>query len=112
MDMDQGVPELSMSNLEAEIDKINVVPTEEIDEAEIDENNVVLIEEIDEVKVVPTEEIDEVKIVPTEEIDEVEIDENNVVLTEEMTFNKKCRGDKNFWKYRKIDSTSISGFPF
>ena len=74
MDMDQGVPELSMSNLEAEIDKINVVPTEEIDEAEIDENN--------------------------------------VVLTEEMTFNKKCRGDKNFWKYRKIDSTSISGFPF
>ena len=101
MDMDQGVPELSMSNLQAEIDKINVVPTEEIDEAEIDENNVVLIEEID-----------EVKVVPTEEIDEVEIDENNVVLTEEMTFNKKCRGDKNFWKYRKIDSTSISGFPF
>ena len=101
MDMDQGVPELSMSNLQAEIDKINVVPTEEIDEAEIDENNVVLIEEID-----------EVKVVPTEEIDEVEIDENNVVLTEEMTFNKKCRGDQNFWKYRKIDSTSISGFPF
>ena len=74
MDMDQGVPGLSMSNLEAEIDKINVVPTEEIDEAEIDENN--------------------------------------VVPTEEMTFNKKCRGDKNFWKNRKIDSTFITGFPF
>ena len=90
MDMDQGVPGLSMSNLEAEIDKNNVVPTEEIDEAEIDKINVV----------------------PTEEIDEAEIDENNVVPTEEMTFNKKCRGDKNFWKYRKIDSTFITGFPF
>lgn len=74
MYMDQGLSGLFMSNLEAEIDKINVVPTEEIDEAEIDENN--------------------------------------VVPTEEMTFSKKCRGDKKFWKYRKIDSTSISGFSF
>ena len=74
MYIDQGLSGLPMSNLEAEIDKINVVPTEEIDEAEIDENN--------------------------------------VVSTEEMTFNKKCRGDKNFWKYRKIDSTSMTGFPF
>ena len=74
MHMDQGLPGLSRFNLEAEIDEVNVVSTEEIDEAEIDENN--------------------------------------VVPTEEMTFNKKCRGDKNFWKYRKIDSTSITGFPF
>jgi len=45
MNMDQGVSGHSRSNLEAEIDKINVAPTEEIDEAEIDEVNV-LTEEI------------------------------------------------------------------
>lgn len=72
MDMDQGLPGLSWSNLEAEIDDI--------------------------------------KDVPTEETDEPEINEINVVLTEEMMFNTKCRGNRNFIK--KIDSTSITGFPF
>ena len=55
LDMDQGVSGLSRSNLEAEIDKINV-------------------------------------------------------LTEEMMFNKKCRG--NTKRSKKIDTTSITGFPF
>ena len=75
--MNQGVPGLSRSNLEVEIDKINVVPTEKPDEAEIDEINVV----------------------PTEEIDEVN------VSTEEMMFNKKCRGNKS--RSKQIDSTKL-----
>ena len=83
MDMDQGLPGLSWSNLEAEIDEIKEVPTGETDEPEINEINDVRTEEIDEV---------------------------NVVLTEEMMFNNKCRGNRNFFK--KIDSTSITGFPF
>ena len=43
---------------------------------------------------------------------EAEIDEINVGLTEEMMFNKKCRGNKILSEYKKIDSTSITGFPF